>query len=480
MISKIFSTIKQRQPVFLMLLTIVMTSFADAAWSETPSNRGFEEVAKTSIPAVVSIRVSENLQNITPYGGDTPRGQPEQFDPFEEFWHRFFGITPRGHGSQQPPKIGQGSGFLVSPDGYILTNSHVVRSASEINVILTDGREFEATLVGYDQNTDVAIIKIEGDDFPHLTLGNSEALEVGQWVVAVGNPLGLQASLTVGVVSAKGRDNLHITDIEDFIQTDAAINRGNSGGPLLNLDGEVIGINTAIATNTGGYMGIGFAIPSNIVSNVMDQLINTGKVTRGFLGVTLQHIDKELADAFGLEKIEGALIADVIEGSPAEKAGLRQGDVIVEYNGAPVNNLSSIRNAVSLMAPGKDIALTVKREGKTFPITVKIGSHPNNQQIASEISSKVNFDVTGLTPEIAQQLGYVNDKGVIIANVVPGSTAELAGLRRGQLIVAVNQKKISSPEEFYKELETSANGNKRVLLLVKQGQYTRFVSLRMK
>jgi len=448
-------------------LLISMMLLLTAPLSAT-SSVGFEDVATIAIPAVVSIRVA---------GDELSQNNNDPFD--DEFWSRFFGVEPKNRVSRSP-HVGLGSGFLISPEGYILTNNHIVNDAAEIKVILTDGREFDAVVVGSDKNTDIALIKIEGSQFPYLTLGSSEELKVGQWVVAIGNPLGLQTSLTVGVVSATGRDNLHISAIEDFIQTDAAINQGNSGGPLLNLQGQVIGMNTAIATSTGGYMGIGFAIPSNIISRIRDQLITTGNVSRGFVGVTLQYIDQELADAFGLLDVKGALVADVIERSPAEKAGLMQGDVIVSYNGETVTDLSSIRNTISLMPPGTEMSLTIQRGDKTFPVKITVGSHPKNVQVASKLTSKVGFDITPLTPEVAEQLGYNKNQGVVINNVTPSSAAELAGLRRGQLIVAVNQKKVSSPKEFYQELESLSSGKGQVLLLVKQGQYTRFISIRFK
>ncbi|SCA63636.1 Probable periplasmic serine endoprotease DegP-like [Chlamydiales bacterium SCGC AG-110-P3] len=455
-----------------VIAVLVMTPEPVAAATSQTANIGFEHVAKTAIPAVVSIRVT-GPDRTAP---QNPMGQGLQSN--DEFWQRFFGMRPQGTPSPTQPVIGQGSGIIVSPDGYVVTNNHVVRDAKEIKVVLTDGREFMATLVGQDQNTDIAIIKIKSTNLPYLTLGNSQNLAVGQWVVAIGNPLGLQASLTAGVVSATGRNDLHINTVEDFIQTDAAINRGNSGGPLLNLAGEVVGINTAIASNTGGYMGIGFAIPSNMVANIMDQLIAHGCVTRGFMGVTLQAIDRELADAFRLEKVEGVLVAEVVTGSPAETAGIQQGDVILSHNGKAVSNLSSIRNAVSLMTPGTEVKLTVKREGSISEVALTVGTHPDNICTSSGRPSRTGFEVQPMTPALAHRLGYVNDEGVLISGVHLGGPAEAAGLSEGQLIVAVNQKKISTPGEFYRELDRTEND--RLLLLVKQGRYSRFVSLRLR
>ena len=444
-----------------------------AAQSANPSP-GFEQVAEIAIPAVVSIRVSA-----TPQGGGLHQNPSSPYDSFtDEFWHRFFGMQPRNGLHRPAPVQGQGSGFLVSPDGYIVTNSHVVREANKIEVALTDGRELPAKLVGEDRNTDIAIIKVEGEHFPFLNLGQSNDLRVGQWVVAVGNPLGLQASLTVGVVSATGRNDLNITTVEDFIQTDAAINKGNSGGPLLNLEGEVIGMNTAIASSTGGYMGIGFSIPSSMVGHIMDQLIAHGSVTRGFLGVTLQPVDQDLAAAFNLEQVEGALISEVGSGSPAEQAGLQQGDVILGYQGKRANNLASVRNAVSLIRPGNKIPLTIKRQGRIFEVEVTVGAHPDNATAIGALATPMGFEVDALTPEVAHRFGYTNDKGVVITRVQRGSTAEAAGLKQGQLIVAVNQKRVAEPAEFHKEVQQ--NKGDRILLLLKQGHLSRFVTLKVK
>ncbi len=323
----------------------------DCVCSPAMISKAFTDVAKKATPAVVFLKVeSAPLQEEDAYGGMNPFG--------DEFFRRFFGTPPGGGGPQKPqPQISQGSGFLVSSDGYIMTNAHVVSGADKITVVFNDGREMEGSVVGADSHTDVAIIKIEGKNFPFPRFGDSDKMEIAEWVIAIGSPFQLEASVTVGVVSAKGRQNLRINDFEDFIQTDAAINPGNSGGPLLNLNGDVIGINTAIFSRNGGYMGIGFAIPSKMASYVMKQIIESGVVTRGFIGVSLQPIDKDLADAFGLEKPEGALISEVVKGSPADKAGLKQGDIILEYNKVSVKSLGSFRNELAMMSPGFESAL---------------------------------------------------------------------------------------------------------------------------
>src|SRR5579863_8542313 len=279
--------------------------------SPKQTSKAFTAAAKKSIPAVVFIKVQSSTPDQDE--GGYPYGYQNPYDfNGDDFFNRFFGMPFHGGPPQKPqPQFSQGSGFLVSADGYILPNAHVVKGADKITAVLNDGREIDATLIGADPQTDIAIIKIEGKQFPFLPMGDSEEIDIGEWVIAIGSPFQLEASVTVGVVSAKGRQNLKITDFEDFIQTDAAINPGNSGGPLLNLNAEVIGINTAIVSRSGGYMGIGFAIPSNMAKNIMTQIIDKGSVTRGFMGVSLQPVDKDIAEAFGLNRAEGALIAEV-------------------------------------------------------------------------------------------------------------------------------------------------------------------------
>jgi serine protease Do len=449
---------------------------------ELPDGRttvSFTEVAKQAIPAVVSVKVKTEVKSGSQSFGS---GSNDPFDFFnrDDFFSQFFGRRPGASGQPHPRfQNGQGSGFIVSEDGYILTNGHVVNGAEEITVVLNDGKEYEAEVIGIDTNTDIAVIKINDRKLPYLSLGNSDDLEVGQWVMAIGNPLGLQASVTAGVVSAKGRNGLDLARIEDFIQTDAAINRGNSGGPLLNLNGEVIGMNTAIVTNmgSGGYMGIGFAIPSGMIRHIMDQLISNGTVTRGFIGVTLQQVDSNLAQSFGLEKIEGALISDVSHNSPAEDAGLKQGDVILSYDKKPVATIGALRNAISLMAPGSKITLEVLRNGRRIQVPISIGSFPEEEASASMKTNALGIEVQPLTPDIARNMGYIDLEGVVVGKVDPRSPAALVGIKQGTLIVAVNHVKITSIEDFNKQM-AKADPKKPILLLVKQGDYMHFVSIK--
>lgn len=465
--------IKQTRTLLFGLSLLMQTafSFADPQASQS-SFPDFTSVAEKDIPAVVSIQVKGERSNLSGF---------DDSDTFNnDFFQHFFGVPKKDSSSKQTIQ-GQASGFIVSSDGYIVTNSHVVSDVSEIKVILNDEREFKAKLIGYDPNTDIGIVKIDATNLPYLKLGNSDDLRVGQWVAAIGNPLGLQASLTVGVVSAKNRNSLDLANVEDFIQTDAAINRGNSGGPLLNMAGEVVGVNTAIVTNndSGGYMGIGFAIPSNIAQHVMEQLIKNGSVTRGFIGVSLQNIDNDLAQAFGLKQPEGALVADVSKNTPAEKAGLKQGDVIIAYNNRPISNIGSLRTIIALMNPGSKINLSIIRNGKMMEIPVEVGSYPTSQpKIAFSAGNKLGFEVQNLTPDIAHALGIKEEKGVIINKVDPNSSAAWAGLKKGALILEVNKKPVTSTDEFNEALANSP-ADKPVLFLIRQGDTIRFLSMKL-
>jgi serine protease Do len=446
--------------------------------SPKQTSKAFTAAAKKSIPAVVFIKVQSSTPDQDE--GGYPYGYQNPYDfNGDDFFNRFFGMPFHGGPPQKPqPQFSQGSGFLVSADGYILTNAHVVKGADKITAVLNDGREIDATLIGADPQTDIAIIKIEGKQFPFLPMGDSEEIDIGEWVIAIGSPFQLEASVTVGVVSAKGRQNLKITDFEDFIQTDAAINPGNSGGPLLNLEGDVIGINTAIVSRSGGYMGIGFAIPSNMAKNIMAQIIDKGSVTRGFLGVSLQPVDKDIADAFNLPKPEGALISEVIKDSPADKAGLKQGDIIIEYNKIAIKSLQSFRNEISLMNPGSNVNLKVNRKGQILAITVTLGTSNNTLATGGNVIQKLGMEIDNLTDDLSKQLGYTQgEKGVVITKIKPGSTAAMAGLRPGFLIQAVNHKKVTNVEEFNEALDQPENN--RILLLVRQGNVTRFYSIKV-
>jgi len=429
----------------------------------------FRDVAKQVSPAVVYISTEQTVK-----GG---RAQvPEEFREFfgDEFFRRFFD-TPE---QREFKRRGLGSGFIVSKDGYILTNSHVVEEADKIQVTLPDKSEYDAEVVGVDSKSDVAVIKIEGDDFPVVQLGDSDAIEVGDWAVAIGTPFGLSQTVTAGIISASGRANIGIVDYEDFIQTDAAINPGNSGGPLVNIEGEVIGINTAIFSRTGGYQGIGFAIPINMAEYIMQSLISEGKVVRGWLGVMIQPVTQEIANSFGLEEAVGTLVADVLTGGPAEEAGFKRGDIIIEFDGQPIDGPNTLRNIVAQTEVGKVVDVVVIRDGKEQTITVKIGEQEAGLEASRgpepEAAEEAGITVQELTPEIAGQLGYEDEQGVIISEVTPGSPAAEAGLRRGDLIKEVNRQTIRSVSD-YRDAMKSVDDDEGFLLLIRRGDNTVYV-----
>lgn len=379
----------RRKKQFLLLMTACcLPLLCNAAMPQTPASTerpfDFSQIAKSSTPAVVSIKVAKTAQHHSKVTDDFEE-EGDTADSEGSFWQDFF---------RSPNKseiyVGQASGFIVSPDGLILTNNHVVEDVTKIVVTLNDGTEYAGKLVGLDNNTDIALIKIEEKNLPYLKLGNSDAIEVGQWILAIGTPFGLQATVTAGIISAKGRNNLDLARIEDFIQTDTAINRGNSGGPLINMNGEVIGINTAIVGNLegnlGGNLGIGFSVPSNIAKNVMEQLVSKGKVSRSFIGLDLQPLDHDRASAFGLHKSEGAIVSQVVKNSPASKAGIKQGDVIVKLNENAVSSVGGFRTSIALMTPGSKLKLSLIRDGKPMDIALETSELTRNslEQKASE------------------------------------------------------------------------------------------------
>jgi serine protease Do len=466
-----------------MILSMLLGSLWQPVWAEDDTrtllqrfSQSFTEIAQRASPAVVFIEVERPMD-----GPRGPHGFNHPFDSFEEEWReRFFQRRPEQRREFQPG--GQGSGFLISPDGYILTNHHVVGEATRVRVSLQDRRTFDARLIGTDPKSDVAVIKIAGTNFPVLPLGNSDALQVGEWVIAIGNPFGLTHTVTVGIVSAKGRSRLGITDYEDFIQTDAAINPGNSGGPLLNLQGEVIGISTAIASRSGGFMGIGFAIPITMAQRIQAQLVATGKVVRGYLGVRTQDMTQELATSLHLISTEGALVAEVPQGTPAGQAGLRPGDVIVAVDGRAVQNAGQLRNLVAMMAPRTRVAVEVLRHGNHQSLGVVLAELPDNERVAglppAEWQHQLGVEVQDLTPDLAHRLGYDAEPGVLVARVEPGSPAAQAGLRRGMRILEVNHQPVSSRTEFLRTLDQMAR-TARLSLLVQYGQDTQVLTLRL-
>lgn len=468
-----------------------------SSWSKTEDasidfRKGFSGVAAKATPAVVFIQVEKqvSMENMREFYFNNP------FDLFgDESSERF--RTPngrpklpnrrsptRGH-EQMFKQTGQGSGFLISKDGYILTNTHVVGDVDKITVRLADGREFQAKRIGADSKTEVALIKIEAENLPFLAIGNPNTLAIGEWVIAIGNPFGLKETLTVGVVSAKGRSNLGITAYEDFIQTDAAINPGNSGGPLLNIDGDVVGINTAIVSRSGGYMGIGFAVPIDMAMNIKDQLVANGKVTRGYIGVLLNpgELGEEMSKSFGRDESGGVLIADVQKEGPAAKAGIKSGDILIELEGKKIKDNTAFRNDVARILPNKKVDLAVYRDGKIKKLSVTVGVFP--EEVAAVTGSKdepallgqLGFDIQDLTEEIAQRFGYEADKGVIISEVEQGSLAEDAGLSPGMLILEVNREEVANVSAFEKAVSKTKKGS--LLLRIKTEEGIVFVNLRV-
>ena len=471
--------------LFSLALLIFAAAFSPASAQDAgleslrESGKAFRSVAKQVSPAVVFIQVEKQVEQQTmanPFGNN-PHA--------EEFFRRFFGEPPQQQEPRKAPKRrsgGQGSGFILSADGYIMTNNHVVGGADKVTVQLLDGREFSAKIIGTDPPTDVAIIKIEADEkLPFLKLGDSDQLEVGDWVLAFGNPFGLSHTLTAGIVSAKGRSGMGLNDYENFIQTDAAINPGNSGGPLVNLDAEVIGMNTAIFSRSGGYMGIGFAIPINMIKTIRNQLVEHGSVTRGRLGVYIQDLTQELAESFELEQGKGILVAQVLEDSPAQAAGLQQGDVILKLDSQPVEKVASFRNRISLTRPGTKVKLTVLRAGKEKLLSVQIGAMETDDQgnlVEAGKVPKLGMNLQELTGELAERFGYEDAKGVLVTAVAADSLAEKAGIKRGDLIEEVNRQPVTKPEQVHNLIEESKK--KSLLLLVRQGDASRYLALKLK
>jgi Do/DeqQ family serine protease len=436
--------------------------------TDTGAAASYAPVVERVTPAVVTIRSERTVRTSAPQVPDHP------------FFREFFGqrFDPR----QMPERRegGMGSGVVVRADGYILTNDHVVNGAEEVTVELSDGRTLDAKVVGTDKPTDLAVLKVEGKDLRTLELGDSDHVRVGDVVLAVGNPLGVGQTVTMGIVSAKGRaTGLGDGSYEDFIQTDAPINRGNSGGALVDVNGRLIGINSQILTPSGGNIGIGFAIPANMARNVMSQLIEHGEVRRGKLGVTIQQITPDLARGLGLASTSGALVSSVERGGPAATAGLQQGDVITALNGASVKDNNDLRNDIAGLQPGSEVTLTVQRDGKERTVTAKLGALDGSSDREAPRSSegtsgRFGLSVAPLTQERAAELNVRASKGLVVESVERGSRAADAGLRAGDVIEQIDRKPVTTGEELRAALSA---GDRPAVLLVHRGQTTVFVTI---
>jgi len=439
-------------------------------------SKAFEQVASAVSPAVVHIATSKTFRS---RGFEAPSDEEDIF--------RWF--SPGRRVPREFKQQALGSGIIISPDGYILTNAHVVSEADELKVKLSDKRELDAKVIGSDSQTEVAIIKIEGQNFPTAVLGDSDKATIGQWVVAIGNPFGLDRTVTQGIISARGRTGIlpdptanpygpsdsRDRPYEDFMQTDAAINPGNSGGPLCNLRGEVIGINTAIYSRSGGYQGIGFAIPINMAKFVKDSMIKHGRVVRGFLGVHIQDITDELAHEFGLDSRDGSLVTAVVPDSAAEKAGINRGDVIVVFDNHKVTSTEQLRNTVASTAVGKEVEIVVNRKGETVKLKANVGNNADAPAVGSagEADSNFGFSVAPITPQIRQQFAIEEKAGVAVTAVKPGGIADRKGLQPGDVIIEVRQQPVNDIDDYTRQMK-GADPKKGVLMLVSSNGGNRY------
>jgi len=464
-------------------------ALAEPLWMEAPAQEGrvvpaqtlpdFIDLAAKLGPAVVNVSTE-------PAGrSESSESWPEgDIEPYHEFmpYHQF--MEPFEHSPHHAKSLG--SGFIINKAGYVVTNEHVIEDAKEIHVSLRDGHQYKGRLIGRDAKSDIALIKIDaGHDLMAAPLGNSDELRVGEWVMAIGSPFGFDHSVTAGIVSAKGR--FIPGNYDDFIQTDASINPGNSGGPLINLRGQVIGVNAAIYTRTGVSMGIGFAIPVNLVKDELDQLKNNGKVERGWLGVYVQTVTPELGESMGLEETHGALISDVLKNGPAKTAGIERGDVVVSYDGKPINDSQELPLLVGRTPVGRTVKLKLIRKKEIKEVAVTITpSHEEEVQKASVSEEQTPFSgnedprlglsVKNLTPDLAQELGLKQSSGVVVSAVQPDGAADKAGLHPRDIILEVNRHKVSDAGAYQHEARTG--GDKSVLLLVKRDDITIFIPVK--
>jgi serine protease Do len=476
-----------RAGAVLLAATLILPAALPAVAQARPAPDSFADLAERLLPGVVNISSSQTVQSHNErQGPEIPMFPPGS--PFEQFFRDFLDRNrpgPHGdHGPQAPPRKMQslGSGFIVDPAGIVVTNNHVIDGADEITVTLQDNTSLKATLVGRDERTDIAVLKVSPDKpLTALPFGDSDRSRVGDWVLAIGNPFGLGGSVTAGIVSARGRD-IQQGPYDNFIQTDAAINRGNSGGPLFNLDGEVIGINTAIYSPSGGSIGIGFSIPSNLAKTVVAQLRDFGRAKRGWLGVKIQQVTPDIAESMGLKEPSGALVANVEEGGPAAAAKLRGGDIILKFNGQEVKEMRNLPRIVAETEIGREVPVVLWRDGHELTLTARVGELPDDQKVAAAAPDKpgpaASTELTGLglklapiTPETRDhyQLGQ-DQKGVVVTDVVAGSPAADRGVKPGDVIVEVQQQEVNTPAEVADRVERVRKTNRKSVLMLIQGQ----------
>jgi len=473
---KKYFRLNNRNFIFMVMIATILLALGvpknSLAKNSVPDS--FAELAAMQGSSAVNISTTKTVKTTKRFSPFQGRDMREFFG--DEFFKHFFGGDPEDTMKQRS----LGSGFVVSDDGYILTNNHVVADADEIQVTFSENEKYEAKIIGRDEKTDIALIKIEVDKKINAAkLGDSDKLRIGDWVVAIGNPFGLGNTVTAGIVSAKGRI-IGAGPYDNFIQTDASINPGNSGGPLFNLDGEVVGINTAIVAPGGGNVGIGFAIPVNMAKSVMSQLKDKGKVVRGWIGVTIQTVTPEIKEKFNLEALEGALIAEVTINSPADKGGLQRGDVIITFDGKRVKEMKLLPSIVAETPVGKKAEVIIVRKGEKKKLTIEVGELTEEKVMASatapETEEKLGLSVQELTPELAESLSLKDEKGVIVSGVKKGSPASEAGLKRGDLIQEIENEPVKNMDDYRGIMEKSSS-KKQILMVVKRGGHTSYVVL---
>jgi len=465
-----------RYRLILFLISFCSLFFITSvnSFSQTSDPKYLSKLVKTLSPSVVNISTT-SVSKQRPFSFGNPGGNPD--DPFQEFFEKFFGEEFQ---EREFKRKGLGSGFIISPDGYIITNNHVVGKADEIDIILVNEDKYRAEIIGTDPKTDLALLKINPDKpLVPVKIGSSSTLEIGDWVVAIGNPFGLGNTVTSGIVSAKGR-SLGLGAYDDFIQTDAAINPGNSGGPLFNFKGEVVGVNTAIIA---GGQGIGFAIPINMATRIVNQLRTSGKVVRGWLGVYIQEISPEIQQSLDLPDDSGALISDVAPDSPAEKAGIRRGDVVLEISDTKIEDVDDLPKIVANFSPGTRTNLKIFRDGKVKNLNVKLEEFPDAQFASTgkdtnkKAEANLGLVVDDLTPNLKRKYRIEENNGVVVVNVFKGSIAYNAGIRVGDVLLEANKKKIKSVNDLQEKLSVLKDGS-TLLLLVSRANKTIYVALK--